>query len=99
MAFDANHEEQVAGSVRRMPLPSLSGEEGDAVKRAKFQCRQCVVWIGSQQVTRILRVGLVDSENKPIYWVQDGSGYVPEKYLRPLTAREIGQRPKRRGRK
>jgi hypothetical protein len=67
----------------------MTGAKG---KMAKFRRDQCVVFRGTKHVTRIDRVGIVDSENNPVYWVQGGSGYVPEKYLRELTDHEIGPR-------
>lgn len=59
-------------------------------KSARFKVGQVVVWKGHGDIARIVRAGVIENEKYPVYWLGSG-GYVPENYLRPLTALEAGR--------
>ena len=68
------------------------------MSKAKFRVGQVVVWRGGNGVAKIHRIGVIPQDEDFVYWVSPSrGGYIPEGYLRPLTAREIG--PRRKGKR
>ena len=83
-------------------LTEIAGSKAEwrmAKPKPKFRVGQVVAWHNGG-VAKINRIGSIPYEHDFVYWVSPSKGgYVPEHYLRPLTAREIGQPRKPRRRK